>query len=84
MVKIEVQLYAFLRQYLPEGTDGFTVRMELSRPMSVSEVLGKELSVPERVLESVTVLMVNGSPAEPDRVLQDGDVLAVLPLVAGG
>ena len=30
------------------------------------------------------LLLINGRPAKPERAVQDGDILSVLPLVGGG
>jgi molybdopterin converting factor small subunit len=41
----------------------------------------RDMEVPEK--ESL-VILVNGRDAGPDRVLQEGDVVAVFPTLAGG
>jgi sulfur carrier protein ThiS len=40
-----------------------------------------QFGVPEK--ESM-VILVNGRDSVPDRILQDGDVVAVFPAIAGG
>ena len=82
-MEIEVQLFAFLRRYLPKGSKGFTCKIQLNDPMSVIDVL-KELKIPDEVIQSIMILMINGAYAKKDNILSDGDVLTVVPLAAGG
>lgn len=82
-MEIEVQLFAFLRFYLPKESKGFTCKMQLNEPMRVTDVL-KELKMPDEVTQTITILMINGAHAEKDQILSDGDVLTVLPFAAGG
>lgn len=46
----------------------------------IAEVI-RELQIPE---SEVSMIMVNGRHAEPAQELNDGDSLALFPLVAGG
>ena len=46
----------------------------------ISTIL-EELKVPEA---EVGILLVNSVHAKPDKVLADGDVLSIFPLVGGG
>ena len=41
----------------------------------------EELAIPQ---EEVGILLVNSVHAKPEKVLADGDVLAIFPLVGGG
>ncbi len=83
-VEIEVKLFASLRDYLPEGSKGFTGKIHLSEPMSVTDVLSNELKMTDEVIQSIMILMVNDAHAQPDQILSDGDVLTALPIVTGG
>ncbi len=83
-VEIEVKLFASLRDYLPEGSKGFTGKIHLTEPMSVTDVLSYELKMTDEVIQSIMILMVNDAHAQPDQILSDGDVLTALPIVTGG
>lgn len=82
-MEIEVQFFAFLRHYLPSGSADFSAKLHLDGPVTVADVFRK-LEIPEDVVQSISILMVNGAHASKDRVLADGDVLTVLPVAAGG
>lgn len=83
-MEIEVQLYASLRQYLPQGTKGFHCKLALSSPMTVKDVLTKALKMPEEALKTVMILMVNGEHAQLEKVLAEGDVLVAVPVATAG
>ena len=83
-VEIEVKLFASLRDYLPEGSRGFSGKIRLSKPVSVADVLSNELRMTDEVIQSIMLLMVNDAHAQPDQILSDGDVLTALPIVTGG
>jgi molybdopterin converting factor small subunit len=83
VIEIEVELYAFLRNYLPKGSMGGTCKMQLNQPMSATDVL-KELKVPNEVIQTVMIIMINRVQAEMDQLLYDGDVLSVIPFAPGG
>jgi len=77
---VEVHLTATLRRFLPPGTPGDHVRLDVSPGTTVGQVV-HSLRVPDD-LERLTV--VNGRDAGPDHVLSDGDVLSLFPPLAGG
>jgi molybdopterin synthase sulfur carrier subunit len=79
-VKVEVHLTATLRAYLPAGTVGDNVVLDVPDGATVDQVV-HSLRIP-RELERLTV--VNGRDAVPDQQLSEGDVLAVFPPLAGG
>ncbi|MEQ8176591.1 MAG: MoaD/ThiS family protein [Syntrophomonadaceae bacterium] len=76
-MKVTVKLFAFLRKgrfkanilEFPEGT----------RVLQVLDALS--ITANER---NIGILFVNGRHAHLDSILQDGDVLAIFPPVAGG
>ena len=72
---VEVHLTATLRHFLPPGTIGDHVGLELPVGTTVGQVV-HSLRVPDE-LERLTV--VNGRDAGPDHVLSDGDVLSLFP-----
>ena len=77
---MEVHLTATLRAYLPSGTSGDHVLLDLPAGTTVGQVV-HSLRIPAD-LERLTV--VNGLDAAPDQVLSEGDVLSVFPPLAGG
>jgi molybdopterin converting factor small subunit len=79
-VKVAVHLTATLRAYLPPGTVGDNVVLDVSEGATVDQVV-HSLRIP-RELERLTV--VNGRDAVPDQTLSEGDVLSVFPPLAGG
>jgi molybdopterin converting factor small subunit len=79
-VKVEVHLTATLRVYLPAGTVGDNVVLDVPDGATVDQVV-HSLRIP-RELERLTV--VNGRDAVPDQALAEGDVLSLFPPLAGG
>ena len=79
-MKVRLKLFAVFRRYLPPGTQGNACDVEVPDGTQVSDLLSR-FGVPEK--ESLLIL-VNGRDAGLDRVLQDGDVVAVFPTLAGG
>ena len=83
-MQITLKLYAMLTQYLPAGAEKNISRLELPEDTTVGAVI-KQLRMPE---ELVHLVLLNGVYVEPARLdetpLNDSDVLAVWPPVAGG
>jgi molybdopterin converting factor small subunit len=79
-VRVEVHLTATLRAYLPAGTSGDHVLLDLPSGTTVGQVV-HSLRIPND-LERLTV--VNGLDAAPDQALSEGDVLSLFPPLAGG
>jgi molybdopterin converting factor small subunit len=79
-VKVEVHLTATLRAYLPAGTAGDHVVLDVPAGATVDQVV-HSLRIPSE-LERLTV--VNGRDAAPDHRLSEGDVLSLFPPLAGG
>ena len=79
-MKVEVRLFALLEQYLPVGSRGDGVVLDLPPGTTVGHVV-ESLKIPHE-LSCITV--VNGHDAPPERVLVAGDVLAMFPPLAGG
>jgi molybdopterin converting factor small subunit len=79
-VKVAVHLTATLRAYLPPGTRGDSVVLDVPDGTTVDQVV-HSLRIPSE-LERLTV--VNGLDATPDQGLVEGDVLSVFPPLAGG
>ncbi len=79
-MKIEVQLYATLSQYLPKGAQNRKAVMEVGDGWTVGKVID-QLGIPK---EHPNMVLVNGIHTKDDAPLKDGDVLAVFPPLAGG
>jgi molybdopterin converting factor small subunit len=79
-VTIEVRLFANLARYLPPGTRGDAVRLEVPDGATVGDVV-RRLAIPG---ELPGLLLVNGRDAERDRPLRPGDVVTIVPPLAGG
>jgi len=78
---IKVKIYAYLRYYLP-NPDKFTPDEEWDMPerTTIDQVLEK-LSLPREV--RITVLL-NGNMADRKIPLKEGDIVHILPQMAGG
>jgi sulfur carrier protein ThiS len=79
-MKVQLKLFATFRQYLPAGAEGSTVELEVPSGTRVGELLAT-VGIPQQ--ESPMVL-VNGRGIDSDRILVEGDVVAVFPAMAGG
>ena len=79
-MKVELNLYASLKRYLPEETGGKSLPMELQEGTTVKELLD-QLKLPSK---AVKVVFLNGVHASGRETLKDGDRLGVFPPVAGG
>ncbi len=79
-MKIEVKLFATLRDYLPKGSGRFSCTMEIDSQTRVRDILSK-LKIPD---EMPKIILVNGVHGKEEQVLKDEDVLSIFPPVAGG
>lgn len=83
-MRVNVKLYATLSDYLPGGSRNNRVEVEVADGATVVEVL-QPFGLPARLTHLV---LVNGTFVPPDeragKTLDDGDVLAVWPPIAGG
>jgi len=79
-MKIEVNLYATLSRYIPDGNKGSTHVMDVKEGTTVSELL-QQLGVPA---SSAKLIFLDGIHSNLDAELKDGDRLGVFPPVGGG
>jgi molybdopterin converting factor small subunit len=79
-VKIEVRLFANLARYLPPGSRGDTVILDVPEAATVDELV-RGLAIP---VDLPGLLLVNGREAPADRRLHPGDVVSIVPPLAGG
>jgi molybdopterin converting factor small subunit len=79
-MKVEVRLFALLERYLPSGSEGDAVSLDVPPGTTVGDVM-ESLKIPSD-LSCLTV--INGRDASPEQVLAPGDVLSMFPPLAGG
>lgn len=79
-MRIEVNLFASLRRYLPEQAEGNSFSMQLEQGATVGQVLEK-LNIPG---EMPKIIFINGLIVKSEAILKDGDRAGIFPPVAGG
>jgi sulfur carrier protein ThiS len=79
-VEVEVHLFANLADYRPPGARDGVARIELPAAATLDDLLHR-LGIPD---ELPRLLLVNGHDVEPTARLSPGDVVSVLPPLAGG
>jgi len=79
MIQVEVRLYATLRRYHPEAGEG-TVLLQMAEGTTLGHLLNR-LGVPG---EEARIFFVNNRQHNRDYSLQNGDRVAIFPLIAGG
>lgn len=79
-VEVDIRLFANLADYGPLGVDGGVARVALPAGATVEDLL-RRLRLPEEVPR---LLLVNGRDADATTRLGPGDVVDVLPPLAGG
>jgi molybdopterin converting factor small subunit len=81
VIRVEVRLYATLKEYHPEGKVGEALIRELAEGTTVQKFLENELGVPP---DEVKTVFVNGIRRRFGHVLADGDRVGIFPPVGGG
>jgi molybdopterin converting factor small subunit len=79
-MKVQVKLFATYRSHLPPGTAGSALDVQVPVGTRVGDLL-HQFGLPQN--ES-RVILVNGLGAQEDQVLQENDVIAAFPAMAGG
>jgi molybdopterin converting factor small subunit len=80
-LKIELRLFASLRQHLPPGSPRGRCQLELAEAETLGEMLAR-MKIPRA---RAHMILVNGHHDRNfDRRLEEGDVVSVFPPVAGG
>jgi molybdopterin converting factor small subunit len=80
-MRISVNIYAYLRYYLPNQEKLFQEKeWNMPEGATVGQILEK-LKLPKEV--RITVLLNNNS-VDPKEVLKEGDIIHILPQMAGG
>lgn len=81
-MQVRVKLFVTFRQYLPAGSEKSACDLDVPPGTRVQDLL-LQFGVPIERPEVVAIL-VNGRHGPIDQVLQEGDVLAAFPAMAGG
>lgn len=79
-MKVEVHLFALLERYLPAGTEGDSVSLDVPVGTTVGDVAAL-LEIP---IDLSCLTVINGRDAPSEQVLAPGDVLSMFPPLAGG
>ncbi len=79
-MKIDVRLFANLADYLPSGAHGDTATLDLPEGATVADVV-RRLALPD---DLPRLMLVNGRDADAGHRLSPGDVVSVIPPLAGG
>jgi molybdopterin converting factor small subunit len=79
-MNVEVRLFALLERYLPAGSEGDGVSLDVPPGTTVRDVV-ESLKIPG---EPSCLTVINGRDAPPEQVLAPGDVLSMFPPLAGG
>ena len=79
-MKVEVHLFATLSGYLPDGTTGDGVALDVPEGSTVADVV-RALEIPDNF---DCVKVVNGHDVPSDQLLADKDVLSLFPPLVGG
>jgi molybdopterin converting factor small subunit len=80
MMKVEVRVFATLRQYMPGLGIGEPKIVEVPEGMTFAE-LRDMLKLPAK---EVKIVMCNNLQADFDALVKDGDRITYIPAVAGG
>ena len=81
-MRIELKLFATLRQYLPAGSEGGRANLTVDDGLTIGGLLDM-LKIPQPLAQ---MTLINGLSIEGDfnRKLKDGDVVSIFPPIAGG
>lgn len=79
-MKVVLNLYATLGQYLPEEVKEAEGVIKIEEGLTVGELM-KQLNVPD---EKVKLVFIDNLHANKDSVLQEGNRLGIFPPVGGG
>ena len=84
MPDVTLKLFASLTDYLPKHAQDNKAQIEVSDSDTVGAII-KRYNLPEKLVHLVLVNGVFITPEDrPNRVLKEGEVLAIWPPVAGG
>ncbi len=79
-MEVKVKLFATLRDFLPENSDGKSCQMEIDATTTIAQII-TTLKIPEEIPK---IILVNGLSGTIEQTLKEGDELSIFPPVAGG
>ena len=79
-MKINLNLYAFLTEYLPDKARGNPNVLELPAGTTIKQLIA-QLQIP---LDTPRIIFLNGAHAPLEALINDGDRLGMFPPLAGG
>ena len=80
IMKIKLNLYASLAEYLPDRARGNPNVLELPEGTTIRQLI-EQLRIP---LDTPRIIFLNGAHAPLEDFLKDGDRLGMFPPLAGG
>ncbi len=86
-MRVDVRLFSYFRDYLPQGSNGGKARLDLPDNSDVRGIF-KKLSLPVPLIDNDTnlpfIILINGQKASLDHTLEEGDAVSLYPPIAGG
>ena len=79
-MNVTVKLFASIRRYLPEGADGGACTLKLRTGATVHDLVTR-MSIPADMPKMV---LINGLHSTGAQKLAEGDVVSIIPPIAGG
>jgi len=79
-MKITVKFIANYQQFLPVGTDGNAIELEVPRGRTISDILSR-FGVP---LDDTSVIVLNGITVDLNTPVSEGDTISAFSAIAGG
>jgi sulfur carrier protein ThiS len=79
-MKIELNLFATLKRYIPDEVKGNSWKISISEGTKVRELL-EQVKIPT---DAVKLVFLNGIHANGNETLKDGDRVGVFPPIGGG
>lgn len=79
-MKVQIRLFANLAKLLPPGSQSKRVTVTVEQGSKVEDLLEK-MKIP---LTITNIVMINGEHKDKDTFLEEGDVVSVIPYIAGG
>ena len=80
-MNVRLKLFATYCRYLPPGVEGGACDLEVPTGTQIEDLLTR-FDIPAD--SRTSVILVNGHSTTPEQVLEEGDVVAVFPAMAGG
>jgi molybdopterin converting factor small subunit len=80
-MNVRLKLFASYRKHLPTDSPGGVCALDVPAGTRAADLLAR-FGVPTG--DGASVILVNGRSVEPGRVLEEGDIVAAFPAMAGG